>query len=268
MAGLSCRDCRGDDGHFPVAPRWYDAAVRTTGRGLMLLALAVVLVASACAPESPRILGVSLPGDTRDPFGPYIISTAIRGVTRADRVEAQWARDGATVLRTVEGARASDDGELFLIGLPGQRAGSTVQFLVAVIRDGKVIAQDPPGGDAGPERLYSFRVLAREGACRADSDCTPGAEICADGACREFTGLCDGPGDTCPDGTACAVDRTPRICLVPARSCLTDAGCPTVEACDLLREICTPRTGCVAVEDCPEGEGCREDLGLCFAVRE
>src|SRR3990170_3652679 len=86
------------------------------------LAVLVALVGSACAAEDPRILSVTLPGDTRDRVGPYAVEAVIRGVADGDDVEVRWTSDPTDPdLRFVPvPARRVSPSDLFVGEIPGQ----------------------------------------------------------------------------------------------------------------------------------------------------
>lgn len=227
------------------------------------LVAAVGLLAVACSAESPRILSTTLPHDTRDTAGPYVVEVVARGLVGEDRLEVRWSATGApgsfaAVLASPSSAR--DD--LLSASLPGQPAGSRLWYYAAVVREGEVVASDPPGSLA-EAAAYSFAVRLPAGSCEVDTDCLAG-EICAIDACRPYSGPCVGTdaGLSCPGGTMC--DPETLACVLAELPCVEDADCPTVEECDTARQVCAPRAPCDSPDDCPSGRTCRTDLGLCF----
>ena len=178
------------------------------------LVVLVALVGSACAAEDPRILSVTLPGDTRDRVGPYAVEAVIRGVADGDDVEVRWTSDPTDPdLRFVPvPARRVSPSDLFVGEIPGQPPSTRVYFVVDVLRDGAVVAQAPPADD---DATYSFLVLQTDAPCRADTDCLPATEICADGACLPYSGQCVDTATgakACPDGYVC--DVATNLCAI------------------------------------------------------
>lgn len=226
-------------------------------------ALAAALALAACTAEKPRILSVTIHGDTRDTVGPYAVQTVVAGVTGDDRVNVVYGVRAEGPFIPLRAATLGERDDLFRAAIPGQRAGTTVLYHVSVLRDGEI---DPVAEDRPAEGAYwSFRVLDPTGACQVDTDCLVGEEICAGDVCRAFEGPCvEHPsGPQCPDGYRC--DEARELCVIAPRTCQTDVDCPSIEQCDSERSECVPRARCADEADCPPGEVCHASLGLCFA---
>jgi hypothetical protein len=250
-----------------------------------------LLALAACTAEPPQILSTTPIGDTRDQTGPYRVQSVIRELRSGDRVEVRYttgAEAGPYIPIQADVSGGIADGEI-----PGQPAGTHVYYYVAVVRDGSVAVTDPsaaaalktvgnptsdaapiviadaglPADAAPPTKTYAFRVLARSGACRADTDCATG-EICPDKTCRAYTGDCvglDAGNLGCPDGYSCDTTRTPELCVIMPKPCNDDTGCPSVETCDPDRLVCVARAPCQSTADCAANEHCDDSFGLCFA---
>jgi hypothetical protein len=209
--------------------------------------VALLLLLSACAREEPTILSVTFPTDTRSTQGPYAIHVIARGVTGDDEIVARYSTLGT--LKSFLPAKAkhrADDADLYVAGIPGQPAGSTVYFYVALLRDGDVLATDPanaPVTTTEGTEVYSFGVLTPSGACTVDSQCVAGQEICAAGMCRVSKGTCvpTSEGLDCPDGYVCDPTRVPEICVIAALRCETDLDCPSQQECDPTMQACVAR---------------------------
>lgn len=238
-----------------------------TRAGVLAAALAC-LAAAACDGETPRILSVTILGDTRDTAGPYAVQAVIRGVEGDGTVRVVYSANGGTTLVPLEAETHGGRDDLFTAGIPGQPAGTMILYYVAVERGGRPVASHPPAtGDAGADYYLSFRVLPPSGSCRADSDCLLGLEICADGTCRAFEGVCvetDG-GYACPDGYVCDAAREPKVCVIAPQPCDADGDCPASQECDLGAGECVARTFCLGNEDCPPPQVCDLSVNLCAA---
>jgi hypothetical protein len=112
---------------------------------LLLLGL---VCAAACASEKPRILSVTIPGDTRDTLGPYVVQVVVRGLASGDLVQVRYSIDNGLHFYKSEAQRVSGRSDLYDGAIPGQPQGTTVEYYVAVERGGKVVAFDPMAGDA------------------------------------------------------------------------------------------------------------------------
>lgn len=118
--------------------------------------LPVLLLLGACA--DPFIESTTVLSATTDTVGPYHVRSVVLGVNDGDKIEVFYNAldddpDRYIPLR-MEGI--DDDGrsaELYVGSIPGQAAGSTVRYFVAVDRDGERVAEDPVGGDLRPFML-------------------------------------------------------------------------------------------------------------------
>lgn len=216
-------------------------------RRLALVALLVCACISACAREEPTLLSVSVPGDTRSTQGPYAIHVVARAVSGDDDIVVRYSTLGIpSSFLPAKATLRADDAELYVAGIPGQPAGSSVHFYVAALRDGDLLSTIPANAPVSVSENsldYSFRVLPPSGACLADSDCIFGQEICADATCRVFQGKCvpSSGGLACPDGYVCDASRVPEICVIAAQSCAEDLDCPSRQECDPDSKTCVAR---------------------------
>ncbi len=125
----------------------------------MLRTLAIVsliptmLLVASCA--DPFIESTTLLADTPDTVGPYQVRSVVHGLNEGDRVEIFFNSIDDTPDRYIplrmEGL--DDDGrsaELFVAGIPGQDAGTTIRYYIAVNRNGDIVAEDPVGRDLRP----------------------------------------------------------------------------------------------------------------------
>jgi hypothetical protein len=222
--------------------------------------LAVIALGAACDAPTPRILSTTVPGDTRDVLGPYVVQLAVRDVTGDDRVEVRYGIDATTFL-AVEAEAREGRGDLYAAGIPGQPRGTQITLFTTILRDGLEVVRDPPLASG---TYYAFTILALE-RCRVDSDCAPG-QICVEtatgdaAACVAYEGACVGETRACPDGSVCEGE----ICVIAVVPCAADDDCPSAEECVLERGECRPRRPCSEAEPCPDGEICRPEVGLCF----
>jgi hypothetical protein len=206
------------------------------GRGLAttLIPYAATLVAAgalaACAVEPVRLVSLSLPEDTADTAGPYLVQAELRGDLDGRELIVCWSVDNASFTTARAHARAGRD-DLRFAELPGQPAGTTVSFLLVLVDEGGPC----PAFDASVT-LRSFRVVTSTSGCVVDSDCASGA-ICAGGACVAYDGTC-ADGSACPGGLTCDQAASPPTCVVAPRTCLTGADCPSLEECDVARGEC------------------------------
>ena len=193
-----------------------------------------MVLLAACSGEPPRVVSLSLPADTTDTVGPYVVQGELRGDLDDTDLVVCWSVDGAHFLPAVATPRAGRD-DLRAAALPGQPAGTTVSYLVALVDAGEGC---PAVGDSAT--LRAFRVEASDGACVFDSDCSAlDGDFCAHGTCQAYDGTCvDG---ACPGGLTCDDGATTPTCIVAARTCTSDDECPPLEECDLARGECVAR---------------------------
>jgi hypothetical protein len=116
----------------------------------------LLLLLGACA--DPFIESTTILSDTADTVGPYHVRSVVLGVNEGDKIEVFYNSVDEDPDRYIpirmEGV--DDDGrsaELYAGSIPGQDAGSTVRYFVAVDRDGERVAEDPVGGDLRPFML-------------------------------------------------------------------------------------------------------------------
>jgi hypothetical protein len=190
-----------------------------------------MVLLAACSGEPPRVVSLSLPADTTDTVGPYVVEGELRGDLEDTDLVVCWSVDGAHFLPAVAAPRAGRD-DVRAAFLPGQPAGTTVSYLVALVDAGAGC----PAFDASAT-LRSFRVSAADGPCVFDSDCSAAdGAFCAHGACHAYDGRCvDG---ACPGGLACDDSGATPTCFVAARTCTSDEECPPLEECDVERGEC------------------------------
>ena len=121
------------------------------------IVLSALLMLSACA--DPFVESTALISETEDLQGPYTVRSVVIGVEWADRVELFYNvvddEPENFIPLLMEPPEAGGDsgayrGELFVAGIPGQKAGSEVLYYVGVTRDGEQVAADPVGGDLRP----------------------------------------------------------------------------------------------------------------------
>jgi hypothetical protein len=123
----------------------------------LLLLLGTAL--AACDRAAPSIESTTQLADTADTVGPYTVHTVVVGA-EGDVVELRYVIDDE--LHYIPRRMVADDGgggELYIGRIPGQPAGSLVQYYVAVMRGDERVAVDPVGGGARP---YAFRIVAAE----------------------------------------------------------------------------------------------------------
>ncbi|MCA9560132.1 MAG: hypothetical protein KC583_16405, partial [Myxococcales bacterium] len=210
----------------------------------------VALLAWACDAPSPRIVEVEAPGDTRDPAGPYQVTTTTRG--QVDEVVIGWrTRAGA---EGVADSRRLSDGR-WVGGVPGQPPGTQV-FL-------SVVARGPGGSARFPaEGEHAFEVRAEGGACRVDGECLD------DEICDRLRGGCKLPPETCEDDGDCGQDY---VCPAPGSRCRfrpstcdADADCGAGLVC--RQGVCITPPDCEDDADCGGGAACLD--GRCVGRDE
>jgi hypothetical protein len=183
-----------------------------------------------CSVSPPDILDVSLPSDTDDEMGPYLISAHTWGAI--DTADVDWriqpsGSEATAQLRMVE--VRPHHWECFAQGVP---AGSEISMRIVV---------EGPGGKARfpPTGMHRFRVIHANEACAApclhDEQCINGE--CISGGCRT--------NDQCPPSQICQAGQCESV-----SECTTHLDCPTDLSCQDGR--------CVRAENC--GEGCPEGL--------
>ncbi len=200
----------------------------------------VALLAVACDAPSPRIVEVEAPGDTRDPAGPYQVTTTTRG--QVDEVVIGW-RTGAGAEGVADSRRLSDG--RWVGGVPGQPRGTQV-FL-------SVVARGPGGSARFPgEGEHAFEIRAEGGACRVDGECL------ADEICDRLRGVCKLPPETCADDGDCGQDY---VCPAPGSRCRfrpstcdEDADCGAGLVC--RQGVCITPPDCEVDADCAGGAAC------------
>ncbi len=200
----------------------------------------VALLAVACDAPSPRIVEVEAPGDTRDPAGPYQVTTTTRG--QVDEVVIGW-RTGAGAEGVADSRRLSDG--RWVGGVPGQPRGTQV-FL-------SVVARGPGGSARFPgEGEHAFEIRAEGGACRVDGECLD------DEICDRLRGVCKLPPETCADDGDCGQDY---VCPAPGSRCRfrpstcdEDADCGAGLVC--RQGVCITPPDCEIDADCGGGAAC------------
>ncbi len=117
-------------------------------------ALAVLIVlGSACA--DPTIDSTTVLAESNDTIGPYRVHSVILGTHPTDKVEVFFNALDNEPAHFIPGPMnpIDDDGrsgEVYLGQIPGQPAGTSIRYYVAVTRDGERVAEDPVGGDLRP----------------------------------------------------------------------------------------------------------------------
>lgn len=211
-------------------------------------ALAAILLAG-CDPPPPRFVEVAVPGDTRDPIGPYTVTAVTRGAT--DDVDVFWNVPGAAEPSRVD---LDYDGRgRWSGGIPGARPGTQIELYV-VAAGGGGDARWPSSG------VRQFRVLDPDARCIVDGDCLSG-EICDrdEGRCQVQPEVCQDDGD-CPQD---------YICPGPGERCrFRPSTCDTAEQCgagfDCMDGICVRLAECTDDLECPAGEICLNPPGECI----
>lgn len=107
----------------------------------------------SCA--DPFIESTTLLGSTTDTIGPYTIQSVVLGVNEADKIEVFYNSIDDNPDRYLPLPMTGLDGdgrsaELYEGAIPGQDAGTTIRYFVAVDRNGTRVAEDPVGGDLRP----------------------------------------------------------------------------------------------------------------------
>jgi hypothetical protein len=106
-------------------------------------ALLAAVVLTACGSE-PTIEAVSRLGATIDTEGPYVVEAVVVGAQGGDQVELGYAVGAPEDFIPL--VMAERDPDVFVAGIPGQPAPSTLHYYVAVVRDGEVLVTAPAGG--------------------------------------------------------------------------------------------------------------------------
>ena len=124
-------------------------------RRSILAMSAVACLAAATACDDPSIESTTQLESTADTTGPYRVHSVVHGAHDDDRVELFYNPiDDSPSRYFLNTMRPLDDdgqaGELFAGQIPGQPAGTTIRYFVAVYRDGERVAEDPVGGDLRP----------------------------------------------------------------------------------------------------------------------
>ena len=122
-------------------------------RGTLACVLPTLLLLVACA--DPFIESTTLLGDTSDTLGPYQIQSVVLGVNETDKIEVFYNAIDNNPDRYLPIPMTGVDGdgqaaELYEGTIPGQDAGTTIRYFVAVDRNGTRVAEDPVGGDLRP----------------------------------------------------------------------------------------------------------------------
>ena len=122
-------------------------------RGTLAYVLPTLLLLASCA--DPFIESTTLLGNTTDTLGPYQIQSVVLGVNETDKIEVFYnALDNdpdhylPMLMTGIDGDGRSS--ELYEGAIPGQDAGTTIRYFVAVDRNGARVAEDPVGGDLRP----------------------------------------------------------------------------------------------------------------------
>jgi hypothetical protein len=118
-----------------------------------LLYASAALCLAACDVSAPLIESTTRLGPTGDTVGPYVVHTVIIGWD-GEHVDLDYLVDDAERFIPVP-MTAVDGEERFRGEIPGQPAGTTISYYVAVVRDGVRVASDPDAAGAGP---YVFVV--------------------------------------------------------------------------------------------------------------
>lgn len=202
-----------------------------------LLPIAALLALACGEPAPPRIVEVELPGDTRDPVGPYLVTAVIEGADSATVVYSPGQDD----VDLVGGQRApmvqlSQSWEGRVPGLPPAR-GRIYRVWVEASNEAGTTRSD----------ALEFRVLDPDGACLVDGECLPD-EICGDGTCRRPPAVCASDAD-CGQDFYCPIAGEP--CRFRPTDCLEDGDCAGGDVC--LDGRCAPEPQCRVDLDCPDG---------------
>lgn len=109
----------------------------------------------ACEPAVPVIESTLLLESTPDTVGPYVVQSAIVGVS-GHQVELRYQVDDDPSFIPLP-MIADPGGELFVAAIPGRPAGSTIAYYVTVLDGSERVADDPEAAAAGP---YVFTILS------------------------------------------------------------------------------------------------------------
>ena len=124
---------------------------------MRILSLACLLfLAASCA--DPDIESTTLLEETTNTRGPYEIHTVIQSAQPGDKVELFYNAVDITPahfipLRMEPQGSDGQAADLFVGQIPGQPAGTTILYYIAVERDGSRVSEDPVGGDLRPYAL-------------------------------------------------------------------------------------------------------------------
>ncbi|MCA9537690.1 MAG: hypothetical protein KC620_02305 [Myxococcales bacterium] len=215
-------------------------------RALPLLVAALL----GCTPDAPIFTEALLPGDTRDPLGPYAVFALTTGLV--DRADVRWqVGDGPEQSASLDrGADGAWRGEL-----PGAPFGAQIAVWLT--------ARGAGGETRFPlDTAHRFAVRLPDAACLVDGDCLPG-EIC-----DRLRLTCRAPIEPCADDGDCPIDtfcpQPGERCRFRPLVCRADTDCPPGRAC--LADACVDAPTCADDADCPTGARCLDPPGRCSFV--
>lgn len=209
---------------------------RTIGRVPGWAALLTALLLAACGePAAPVFREVEMPGDTRDPVGPYLVTAVIEG---ADSAAVFWRVASGGADAAPESGRMADLGAGWQGQVPGRPAASGTAYEVWI--------EARNGGGVSRSGTATFRVLDPDGACLVDGQCLPG-EICSGGRCGAPPPVCRTDAD-CGQDLYCPAPG--EVCRFRPTACEGDGDCAPGDRC--VDGSCS-RPRCLADRDCPGG---------------
>lgn len=115
--------------------------------------IVAVLSWAACDRATPVIESTTVLESTADHIGPYGVQSVVIGV-EGENIELNYAIDGGLYIPLP--MRGTDGTEVFQAAIPGQAAGTRVEYYVSILRDGVRLTTDPEGAGALP---YHFDIL-------------------------------------------------------------------------------------------------------------
>jgi len=115
--------------------------------------LIVAGLLAGCQPATPLVEAITILDDTRDSQGPYLVDAVTLGVTSQHRVELSWAADDGPFIPLL---MRGDGEERWQAAIPGQPAGTSVFYYLAIFDGDERLITAPDGAGAAP---YGFAVL-------------------------------------------------------------------------------------------------------------
>ena len=205
------------------------------------LAWILFIFMSGCSVSPPDILDVSLPSNTDDEMGPYLIAVHTWGAV--DSAHVDWrvepGSDDVTIRLDMVEVRANQ----WSVSARGVPVGSDVSL--------RIILEGPGGEATYPSSgRYTFSIMGTDDSC---NPACPNGQRCVRSQCIPDGCTAD---DECPGVQICRDSR----CEDPP-DCRADEDCPPGQTCQ--DEQCMSTSNCG--EGCPEGLLCHPDTDQCVS---